>query len=213
MPRRHSQLSDAGYQAVLAVSLAGRTCALRALLPLVRAHAPLSACAFWLLLGASAAYAGVQRPWAAAQAVSRLQLLRVCVNSALLLASLGLSLYGLQQSGALLAVLADQMELIVACALGALAADGGALRQPANGLGLMLLGYVTLAIERQAGGFSTRRALGALAAASCLSHLREHTSRRLALGVGGPKRLHALSHAGTLALSAPFALWGVYSHL
>lgn len=208
MPRRSSQLSAIGYSLILATSAAGRILALWLLHGLTSARVPLFVLALNLLVGSAASFALMQRLWTRPQWLSPLHLLRVGLNGALLLASLWLSLHGVRQLGALLTVLAEMSELLVARVLFA-AAGAGARREQAGGLVCMCLGYCALLAPTSAGVTVRSRAAAFAAhfAAVALSLAREQLSRRLSLRVGGQKRLHALVHACALALCAPAALW------
>lgn len=143
MPRRSSQLSAIGYSLILATSAAGRILALWLLHGLTSARVPLFVLALNLLVGSAASFALMQRLWTRPQWLSPLHLLRVGLNGALLLASLWLSLHGVRQLGALLTVLAEMSELLVARVLFA-AAGAGARREQAGGLVCMCLGYCAL---------------------------------------------------------------------
>jgi zinc transporter 5/7 len=198
------------------LSVLSRTYSLRLLVALLRLSAPLVVPAFWLLAGAAAGFALVQRAWSTQPRIAAVQLLRVGANSCVLLLSSALWLSGARHGGALVTILAEQSELLVAAGVSAIATDARAAQQHMLGASLMCVGYLLLVVNddddqaTDGDGARVRNARYALVAhfaASALGMVRERTSRRLAIGIGGPKRLNALEYAGAFALSTPSALW------
>jgi Co/Zn/Cd efflux system component len=210
MARRSLQLSAVAYTLILAASALGRTYAIWLLLPLVRTRTPIAVSAVLLLGGSASAFAAVQQLWAG-RAPAR-HLVRVGAKGALLFASLLLWLYGLEQTGALLTVIAEHaLELLLRFALGLFAPDSGATsREHGRGAALIGVGFIALLATADEHGRRTRQGYIAHLAAAALAlagGARSRFSRRLALDVGGAKRLEALTHASALALAMPLALW------